>query len=103
MCLVAFSAVVNPLASIFLIITVVVIVIALQIYSKRLGLIKQYIQDVAKQKDYILQHRDNIVLGKDFLNYQAAIWAFDLENEFANSNKQEYNKLQVVKNIADCF
>lgn len=103
MCLVAFSAVVNPLASIFLIITVVVIVIALQIYSKRLGLIKQYIQDVAKQKDYILQHRDNIVLGKDFLNYQAAIWAFDLENEFANSNKQEYNKLQIVKNIANCF
>ena len=65
-----------------------------------MGLLKQYIQDMGEFKGYLLKHHDNIVLGKDFLNYQSAIWSFDLEDEFVPVSNPEYNKLSVVKNIA---
>ena len=98
-CLVAFSAVINPFAAIFIMLSVAAIVVALEVYSKRYGLIKFYIRDMAKQKDYLLEHRDTILLGKDFLNNQSAIWAFEIENEFAPYCHAKYNKLSTMTEI----
>ena len=98
-CFVVFCAVINPLAALLLIGSMVAIIVALSVYSKRMGLIKSYIQDIAQLRDYIEKHRDTILLGKDFLNYQASIWAFDLEDKFAAYNDNEYNKLNIMKNI----
>lgn len=103
LCFIILSAVVHPLAAIFLIAALAVIVIALDVYSKRLGLIKHYIQDIGRLRDYLTKHHDNIVLGRDFLTYQAAIWALDLEDEFVPAGNPEYNKLPVVKNIVSSF
>ena len=97
------SAVVHPLAALLLITSLAVIVVALDVYSRRLGLIKHYIRDIGNFKDYLLKHHDNIVLGRDFLNYQAAVWALDLEADFVPTNQPEYNKLPIVKNIASFF
>lgn len=98
-CLVAFSAVINPFAAIFIMLSVAAIVVALEVYSKRYGLIKFYVRDMAKQKDYLLEHRDTILLGKDFLNNQSAIWAFEIENEFAPYCHAKYNKLSTMTEI----
>jgi hypothetical protein len=98
--IVLYSAVINPIAGLFILLSIVVIVVALSIYSRRMGLLKQYIQDMGEFKDYLLKHHDNIVLGKDFLNYQSAIWSFDLEDEFVPVSNPEYNKLSVMKDIA---
>lgn len=94
-----FAAVVHPLAGMLLVTSVAAIVIALGIYSKRLGLIKHYVQDFANFKDYLIKHHDNIVLSRDFLNYQAAIWAFDLEQDFIPNGNPEYYKLGIAGNI----
>ena len=94
-----FAAVVHPLSGIIIIASITVIVVALGIYSKRLGLIKHYIKDFANYRDYLLKHHDNIVLSRDFINYQAAIWALDLENDFVPSGRQEYYKLRIMSNI----
>ncbi len=98
--IVLYSAVISPIAAIFLILSMIVITTALSIYSRRLGLLKQYIQDMGEFKDYLLKNHDNIVLGKNFLNYQSVIWAFDLENDFVPVANPEYNKLPIVENIA---
>lgn len=97
------SAVIHPLAALLIIASTSIIVISLGVYSKRLGLIKYYIEDIKKFRKYLIQHHDNIILGKDFLNYQAAIWAFDLEKEFIPVRNPEYNKIPIIKNIAKCF
>ena len=94
-----FSAIINPLAGLLLIFAIAVIVISLGVYSKRLGLIKHYIQDIANFKEYLLKHHDSIILGRDFLNYQSAIWAFDLEKEFKLSDSKEYYKIPIMSNI----
>lgn len=100
---VIFSAVISPLAGLLIILAIVIIVISLGVYSKRLGLIKHYIQDIAKFKEYIQNHHDSIILGRDFLNYQAAIWIFDIEEEFKLSNDKEYNKLPIMTNILNLW
>lgn len=99
-CFIMMSAVINPFAVLFLLLAAVVIVFSLTVYSKRMGLIKHYIQEMSVFKQYLQEHHDNIVLGKNFLNYQAAIWAYDMEDEFVPSNSPEYWKLPVVKEIA---
>ncbi len=93
------SAVVHPIAALILTFIPAVIIWALNVYGRRRGLIKQYIQDTANFKDYLVKHHDTIVLGKDFLNYQAAIWALDLEQDFIPTGQPEYNKLPIVANI----
>ena len=96
---IVFAAVVHPLAGVLLIASTLAIVMALGVYSKRLGLIKHYIQDIANFKDYLLKHRDNIVISRDFLNYQSAIWAFDLEQDFVPKGTPEYYKLPAASAI----
>lgn len=99
-CFIVMSAVINPFAAALLLLSVMVIVFSLTVYSKRMGLIKHYIQEMSVFKQYLQEHHDNIVLGKNFLNYQAAIWAYDMEDEFVPSGNPEYWKLPVVKEIA---
>ena len=99
-CFVVMSAVINLFAVLLLLLSVVIIVFSLTVYSKRMGLIKHYIKEMSVFKQYLQDHHDNIVLGKNFLNYQAAIWAYDMEDEFVPSNSPEYWKLPVVKNVA---
>ena len=103
LCFVLYCAVINPVAALLLIAAMVAIIVALSVYSKRMGLIKYYIRDMGMLKDHIEKHRDNILLGKDFLNNQAAIWALDLEDKFASYNNNEYNKLNIMKNIVSIF
>ena len=94
-----FAAVVHPLAGVLLISSIIAIVVALGVYSKRLGLIKHYIQEIADYRDYLLKHHDNIVLSRDFIKYQAAIWALDLENDFVLKGQPEYYKLGIMNNV----
>lgn len=101
--LVIMSAVIHPLAALLIIASILTIFIALGVYSKRLGLIREYIEDIESFKKHIIQHHDNIILGKSFLNHQAAIWAFDLENDFVPVGNPEYNKLPIMQNIIKCF
>ncbi len=94
-----FSAVISPLAALILILSIVIITMFLTLYSQRMGLIKQYIQEAGNFKDYLLSNRDNIVKSRSFVNYQSAIWAFDLEDMFIKEPSCEYNKLMIAKNI----
>ncbi len=103
MAFIILAAVVHPLAALILTLVPAVIVWALNIYGRRLGLIKQYIRDVASFREYLEKHHDTIVLGKDFLTYQAAIWALDLEKDFTPTGHPEYNKLPIATNIAACW
>jgi len=65
-------------------------------YAQRNGLLKSYIDDIAKMKENILIHKDNIVLSKDIINQQPYIWVLDMENEFVSPLRNEYNKLPTL-------
>ena len=98
--LIVFSAVVHPLAALLLLASLAVIVTALNAYGRRLGLIKHYIQDIGRFRDYLVANHDNIVLGRDLVNYQPLIWALDLEADFVPVRGSERCKLQTAGNIA---
>ena len=97
--MVVFSAVVNPFSAVLIIATVAITVVALRIYSQRLGLIKQYVKDINDYKDHILKNHDNIVIGRNFINYQAAIWAFDIQDDFVPTGNPEYYKIPAMEQI----
>ena len=97
--MVVFSAVVNPFSAVLIMATVAITVVALRIYSQRLGLIKQYVKDINDYKDHILKNHDNIVIGRNFINYQAAIWAFDIQDDFVPTGNPEYYKIPAMEQI----
>lgn len=99
LCFVVFSAMIHPLASLLLIISLLIIAGALNVYSGRLGLIKHYIQDIGRFRDYLLANRDNLVLSKNIVNYQALIWALDAEDKFDGAVSAEAYKIPVMQTI----
>lgn len=103
LCLIIFSAVIHPLAALFLILTIITMVTAFARYSKQDGLIRQYIDEVASYGKFLMKHHDNIVLGKDFQKYQPAIWALDLEKEFILPQDNEQNKIPTMEFIVKQF
>ena len=66
-------------------------------YTQRNRLLKSYIEDIVKQKEYIIKHRDNILIGREIISQQAYIWVLDMEDEFITTIKNEYNKLSTLK------
>ncbi len=98
-CWVIYSAVVNPLASLFLIWNVVLVVYSLKLYSSRNGLLRSYVQDIIKQKEHLLKNKDTISLGRGFLKYQAFIFVCDIENEIKPLQEDEKYKITIIKNI----
>ncbi len=101
--LVIMSAVVHPLAALILLLSALVIVLAIGNYSQRFGLMKHYIKEAGNYRNYLLSHHDSIVLGKGFINHQAAIWSLDLADEFRLSGDKEYYKIPVMQAIVDKF
>ncbi len=102
-CFIVLSAVVHPITALILVLIPVIIIMALDVYSRRRGLIRHYIRETADLKEYLKKHHDTIVLGKSFLTYQAAIWALDMEKDFIPIGNPEYNKLPTVSDIAALF
>ena len=101
--LVLFSAVIHPLAGVFLVLALISISVALVKYSKKNGLLRHYIDDMENFKNYLRKHHDTIILGKDFQTYQPAIWAMDLEEDFKFDSPKEYNKLPIMSNVVKAF
>ncbi len=101
--LVIMSAVIHPFAAVLLLATAAIIVLAIGNYSQRFGLMKHYIKEAGNYRNYLLEHHDSIVLGKGFINHQAAIWALDLAEEFKVVGDKEYYKIPVMQSIIDKF
>ena len=98
---VVYSAVVHPLAGLFLVAGVILVVYALKIYSGRTGLFRSYVQDIIRQKEYILANKDNISQSRWFLKYQPFIFVCDLEDEVKPVKIDDNYKVLIVKNIID--
>jgi hypothetical protein len=94
-----FSAVIEPISAFLLSALIIGIMKVLQLYVRRQGLIRHYITDLQQQREHLLKQRDNIILGKSFLNYQALIWAFNLEDDFVPAGEPEFYKIAIVKQI----
>lgn len=82
-----------------LLVSEIVIMVALHFYDKRYGLIRYYIQDISKYRANIIKNADNIAIGKDFFNYQSAIWVLDLSKDIIPLQKEEYYKIPIMENI----
>ncbi len=101
--LVIFSAVVHPLAALFLVLSIIIMVVFFNIYSGPNGLVRQYVEEAASFKEFLIRHHENIVIGKDFQKYQPLIFALDLEGEFADAPTRDYNKLSLIERIIKLF
>ena len=69
-------------------------------YGQRNGLLKKYINDLELVRVNLLKHRDSIVLGREIANKQPIILALNMENEFMETQPNEYNKLQTAVLLA---
>ena len=95
------STVVSPIAVVLLIATEISIVIALHFYVSRSGLIRYYVDNIKLYRDGLVKNADNIILGKNFINYQAAVWALDLSEEITPIKHEEYYKIPAIKSIIE--
>jgi len=93
------STVIHPVAAIILMLAEVIIMISLYFYGQRYGLMGYYVEDVNNYRDNILKNIDNITFGKNFLNYQVAIWALELDKEVIPLQPEEYYKIPIVQDI----
>lgn len=95
------STVTSPESAALLVITQGLIVTALNCYVSKFGLIKYYINNIAQYRDTIVKNSENIILGKNFATYQAAIWALDLSDDIVPIKKEEYYKIPTIKALVD--
>ena len=103
LCLVIYSALIHPLAALFLIFGTISTVYSIKLYSKRNGLIGSYINDIAKQKEHIIQNKDNISLSKGFLQHQSMIYICDLDDEIKPSVEDDKYKISIVNALIKCL
>jgi len=81
------SAVLNWYAVLMLSAGVIIAMIFIKKVSEPTALLKNAVQSVYKQKNYLLEQKDNICNGKSFILHQADIFALDLEHAFGNNPK----------------
>ncbi|MBP3346238.1 MAG: DUF2207 domain-containing protein [Alphaproteobacteria bacterium] len=100
---VIFCAKVSMWSALLLCATMAVILVFSRKYTQRSGLMQGHITDARGYADYLTQNRENIMLGKDFINQQANILALEVDKLYPkdNSNIKDYYKLDIVKNIID--
>lgn len=99
LCLLIYSAIIHPLGALLVIWSIILTVHSIRLFSKRNGLINSYVQDILKQKEYLLENKDTIALSKGLINNQALIWICDLEDEIIPTNVNNNYKIPVMKNI----
>ncbi len=99
--LLIYSAVIHPLSALLVIWSIFLTVYSIRMFSKRNGLISSYVQDIIKQKEYLLNNKNTVVLSKDFANNQALIFVCDLENEIKPVNEDVCYKIPTIKNIME--
>ncbi len=70
------------------------------LYQQRNGLLKIYITEAKQLQNYLTENSESIILGRDFINHQANIFAIETENKYpVNNNIREYYKLDIIKAI----
>ena len=68
------------------------------IFTKRSGLIRSNVKDVQQYREYLVRNASTIVLGRDFLNQQAIIFALDAGEYFPIAeNIKDYYKLDMME------
>lgn len=91
---------VNPWAALAIFVSLLVIQFFTQRYSRRNGLLKGCIIEVENYKKHLLQHKENIVRGREFLNRQPLILALDLSDDFPpNEQIKDFYRLDIIKEI----
>ncbi len=97
-------AVVNPITSCLLLLTVLTIISFSKLYAKRDGLLKNCICTVENYKTYLESNVENIGISRDFLLLQPAIFALDLADMFKpTENIKDFYKLKIMKHLMEKF
>ena len=91
------AAIISWWSILFILLSIFTILHYTSAYAQRNGLLKKYIEDIAKQKESLLKHKESIVIGREIANQQPLIWVLDMEDEFINNSINEYNKLLAMK------
>lgn len=90
------TSVISPTAVLLIFAAILAILYFTTSYTKRSGLLKPYIDEAVMLKEHLRRHRNNILLGKEIANQQANILVLDMEDEFCDDKKNEYNKLKTI-------
>ena len=70
------------------------------LYRQRNGLIKANIAEAKQLQNYLTENSENIILGRNFINHQANIFATETENKYPVSNNiREYYRLDIIKAV----
>ena len=71
-----------------------------KLYTKRNGLLKANIVEAANYQQYLKDNKENISMGRDFLNQQANILALEAETTYPPSEKlKDYYRLDIVQEL----
>ena len=96
--IVAMSAIISPWAAILQLTALIVIGRYTTAYANRNGLLKEQISEAENLRQHLLQHKENILLGREITAQQPNIVALNLIEEFISETPPcEYNKLKTIQ------
>ena len=94
------SVIISPISNIVIIISIYIIIDYTKLYSNKTGLMKFQIAKSIDYKNNLLKNRNNIKMGREFINQQANILACELDDQYPISEQfKDYYKLDIAKNI----
>ena len=98
------SAYMNVWAALLLLNTCLTISFFTLKFARRDGLLANTVKENKKLVEYIMDNKDSMSKGREFLNQQPLIFALDLEDEFqAIGDTLEHNKTTAMKQILKLF
>ena len=94
---IAMAAVISPWAALLQLISLIVINHYTAAYASRNGLLRDQILEAENLRRHLLQHKENILLGREIAAQQPNIVALNLSDEFlTEAPSGEYNKLTAI-------
>ena len=97
---VVWSGLASMWGAIFFMASVITIMSFTKLYTKRNGLLKANIAEAANYQQYLKDNKENISMGRDFLNQQANILALEAETAYPPSEKlKDYYRLDIVQEL----
>ncbi len=98
--IIAMAAVISPLAAVLQLAALIVINHYTTAYANRNGLLREQITEAENLRRHLLQHKENILLGREIAAQQPNIVALNLCDEFITETPSgEYNKLTAVQSM----
>lgn len=94
------SLIIHTLSALILLTAIISIFTNTKRFSQRNGLLKDYVEEAQRYKDYVTERKDSLGFGNNFLSFQANIHAIDADKDFpSNETIKDIYRLEIIQQL----